>query len=236
MADDEYLDDLEHRLRDCIDRHGDSIRGLTADVAATRQSFVSSVIEKVAEADSISSYEAPMFFKLVSIDVDVGAVDELLLRLVSEDTRVAQFFEQILHGISVHDVLFTDKADRAHAKSLGFVTQTHVTLAHCRDVSQSELRSTYAPVLGAEIDVRATGLLWNEHVMALAVTVADATNDGESVKASLNSFVHITVWCGEDVSPVTANDLQHLVETNEAQRLNFESPSPLRGVITLWNM
>lgn len=200
----------------------------------TRQSFLSSLVEKVAEAESIKSYEAPSFVKIASIDVEVGAVHEILLRLREED-RLSSFFDSALKGSDIHDVLSSNGTDHTNAEGLGFVSATHVTLAHCRQMSQSELRSKFTPHLGCEIELLVSGLLWNERVMALAVTVAETTKNGEALPAAQNSFVHITVWHEKGASPIEANDLPRLLEAMEAQRIEFESPIPLVGIVSLWN-
>ena len=228
-----YLDDLERRLRDNVDRYGDHIQSLSADESVTRRSFVSSLIEKVAEAESIESYDAPPFFNIAAIDVDVNAVHEILSRL-KVDKCLSPLLEQNLCDLHINEVNPNSGIDRTSAESRGFVIKTHVTLAHCRQMSQSKLRSNFTPLLGAEVELSATGLLWNESAMALAVTVAEETQSGKNLPPSQNSFVHITVWLGEGASAVEANALPGLNATHEAQRIDFESPIPLRGVVSLW--
>jgi hypothetical protein len=233
-VEDTYLNDLEHRIRDSVERYRDHLLGLTVDESVTRESFVSSLIEKVAEVESIESYEAPSFIQIASVDVDVNAVHEILSYL-KDDKRLSLFFKQTLSGLDFNEVLSNNGDDRS-AEDLGFVIKTHVTLAHCRHVSQSELRSTFTRLLGSEVELTATALFWNERVMALAVAVPEETKDGKTLPPSRNTFVHITVWLGEGASAVAANSLPQLHETLEAERLDFESPIPLRGAVCLWEL
>ena len=233
--DDEYLEDLESRIRDCVARHCDLIRGLTAEESDTRATFSSSLLEKVAEADGITSYEAASFFKLASIDVAMTAVLDILSSTIT-NKDVSPFFEKILNGNAIHTLLVPNGVDDPKAEDLGFVTKTHVTLAHCRETSQSKLRLTFKPLVGAEVDLVASGLLWNERVMALAVTVPERTNDGQILPVSKNEFVHVTVWIHETASAVESNNLPTLVSANQAQRLDFESPVALQGIVALWTM
>lgn len=231
---DEYLDDLERRLRDCVEQYRHQILGLSADKAVTRQSFLSSLIEKIAEVQSIEKYEAPSLLKIASIDIDVNAVHKIL-SLLKVNTHLSPILEQNLSDLCIEEFIPCG-IDRGTAEGHGFVTKTHVTLAHCRQMRQSELRSIFTPLLGAEVELSATGLLWNERVIALAVTVAEETKSGKALPLAQSSFVHITVWLAEDASAVEANSLPGLVLTHKAHRIDFESPISLRGVVSLWSL
>jgi Fungal tRNA ligase phosphodiesterase domain len=226
------LDDLEIRLRDVLDRYEDVILSSTVDVATSRQTFITSLKEKICEADSIVSYDVPPFVKIAAIDVAVVSVLHVL-REVYKNERISTFFDRILCGNDIDEIL-SDLTYRK-AEDLGFVTKSHVTLAHCRSMSQSCLRSTFTPHLESTMELSAHSLLWNDRVMALAVKVSEITSEGKILPSSINEFVHLTVWIDKDASAVEANNLPRLVDMGEAYRLDFPSYS-LQGVVSLWNM
>jgi Fungal tRNA ligase phosphodiesterase domain len=226
------LVNLEIRLRDVIKRYRDYFFSITIDVSTSRSSFATSLIEKIDEVDSISSYESPSFIKLASIDVAVDSIFDIL-KVLGRDKRLSYFFDRILLGKNIEQAL--SNSDYSIADDLGFITKTHVTLAHCRNMSQSDLRCQYTPHLESTVELSTNSLLWSDRVMALAVSVSDVTSDGNAFPTSHNKFVHITVWCDQDASAMEANSLPALVELNEAHCLDFPSYS-LRGTISLWDM
>lgn len=178
------------------------------------------------------SYDAPSFVKIASIDVGIDCVYNILRELYKNE-RVGPFFDRILSGNAIDEIL-SDSA-LGKAEDLGFVTKTHVTLAHCRSMSQSCLRSTFTPHLESTVELSANALLWNDRVMALAVNVSEITSEGNILPASINEFVHLTVWIDKDASAVEANNLPKLVDADEAYRVGFPSYS-LQGVVSLWNL
>lgn len=230
--DDEYLDDLEIRLREVLDRYGEVFSRSTVDVSISRKAFVSSLKEKIGEVESIVSYDTPPFVKIASIDVAVVKVFDVLKEIYKNE-RIRPFFDRILCGNDLDEIL-SDSTYRI-AEALGFVTKTHVTLAHCRSMSQSALRSTFTPHLDSTVELSADALLWNDRVMALAVTVSDVTSEGNILPVSVNEFVHLTVWVDNVASAVEANNLPSLVDKDEAYRLDIPSYS-LQGVVSFWNV
>lgn len=226
------MDDLEIRLREVLDRYGDAILSSTVDVSISRKMFATSLKEKICEADSIKSYDAPPFVKIAAIDVPAVSVF-CVLREVYRNEQISDFFDRILCGNDIDEILFD--LTYGKAEDLGFVTKTHITLAHCRNMSQSYLRSTFAPHLDSTVELSTHGLLWNDRVMALAVKVSEITSEGKTLPASSNEFVHLTVWIDKDASAVEANNLPRLVDMDEAYRLDFPSYS-LQGVVSLWSM
>lgn len=236
-VEDDYLDDLEARLRECIKQYRDSIFGLTLEESVSCSSFSSSLKQKVDEVELLSSYETPSFVKLASIDVDVHAVHEILLHISKSNHSVSSFFGTILDDHGVDEVLSSNgSSNNALAEELRFVMQTHVTLAHFRRTPQSEFLSTFEPLSGSSVQVSATALLWSEDVMALEVRVAEETDDGTLLPSLRNGFPHITVWFRQGTTAVEANELPRLYENNAAQRVELDTPVLLRGTVSLWEM
>jgi hypothetical protein len=235
-ANDPYIDDLEKRLRDCIQRSRESILGLAAEESESHRAFLSALIDRVAEADSMTSYEGEPhpLIKIASIDVDPKDVREVLGAL-RPDERVAPFFDTIAVADEMNDGLSEDGEEEFPGASR-LVAKTHVTMAHARHMSQSEFRNVFGPLCGEKIEVVATGLIWSRKIAALAVTVANETSQGDTVPPSLNPFPHITIWVQKGASAVEANDLPDLVNSGDAQRVDFITPFPLQGAVSLWNV
>ena len=82
--------------------------------------------------------------------------------------------------------------------------------------------------------VAATPSMWNTQVAAIAVTVADETEDGKAVLRPDNVFLHVTIWCQDGASPFQSNSLPGLVETGEAHRIELLDPVIFDGTISLW--
>jgi len=236
-SEDPYLDDLEERLRECIKRYRDSILGQTVEEAISCSNFASSLKLKVDEVELISTYETPSFIKIASIDVSVGKVHEILLTVSESDSAVSSFLgTTVLGGHGIEQVLSSNGSNRSLAEELRLVMQTHITLAHFRRTPQSEFLSTFKPLSGSSVQLHATALLWSMDVMALEVSLARETEDGKELPPSRNSFPHITVWFQKGSSAVEANELPRLYATNSAQRVEFDTPMPLQGTISLWEM
>lgn len=241
------LDDLERRIRTCVTRHRKFLLQMTTIQSHTQQAFLSALLKHVKQVDALPSYDAPKNnvellsklktpggIKLASLDVDAKSVQKTLLALCRH-CDVLSFFETVFPGKDIRTLLLSgSEIDRSTLQQLGFVSKTHVTLAHCSAMSQAELQWKFSPLVGCDVKMVATGLLWNETVMALAVTLADTTRNGQPVPIVLNRFVHITVWLADGVSAVTANELPMLCESNAAMRVDIPCPIALHGVLSLW--
>jgi hypothetical protein len=242
------LDDLELRLRNTLETYRNVIVALTSDISHTRQIFIKSVVDKIKEVDLIPSYDAPSFIKIASIDVELKLVWEILYDLAKQNESLNCFFDQILQGKGVESFIsnlshdeYTEElgkcrtSDGAEELVVGIVERTHVTLVHCSDMSQSEMRSLYTPHLESSVELTTNELLWNNRVMALAVMVSELTNDGNVLPSSKNAFVHITIWCDKDVNAFEANTLPKLHAENKAHSVKFPDRT-LSGTVTFWNM
>ena len=266
------MDDLERRLRHTLEQYQDVIFQMTVDISETRQCFVQSLVNKINEVDSmLTSYEAPpSLIQLVAIDVDRKAVYDILQDLqFQQHENVGSVFEQALQGHSWESILGDttnedddDDDDNTIAPELGFITKTHVTLAHYRDMSQSNLRSIFTPYIESTVELVTNAIYYNERIMALAIlnnhnsTSEIITNDGtilppvwtQSTSSSSSTsslgkqpqalnreFLHITIWCNKGVSASEAKTLPSLVKDGKAHRIEFPE-QVLQGSISFWCM
>lgn len=231
---DPYLEDLESRLRACLQQHRDNVLRMTCDEATSRQRFIAQLVERVAEAGALESYYVSSesmtasFIKIASVDVDVKSVHGVLRSFFGDD-RFEPFWRTTLGDCSP-DEAFSDssKLDR------NFVAKTHVTMAHFRQMKQEELKEAFEPLCGSRVEITVSSLLWSDRAAALAVTVAVKTENGADMPPPKNSFAHITVWHDERASAVESNDLPKLVKSGEAHQIDFVDPIRLTGVVSLW--
>lgn len=117
-----------------------------------------------------------------------------------------------------------------------FVKNPHITMAHCSQLSQDEMKQQYGPILDQYVSVKVTGLLWNARIAALSVEVASETTTGALAGKPLNPFPHMTLWHTEDVSPVESNELPHLLSIDQASQVILPQPALLEGKLSFWGM
>ena len=227
----EKLDDLETKLRFEVEKHREFLLGITEDESVSRTTFVSQLVERVAECDALTDYESdrPLFIKLAAIDVECKSIHRLLLNLYGIK-ELESFFATVLGDRKADDVFACEGA----ISDPRFVSETHVTLGHFREVPQDEMRSLFAPLQGKLIRLAATSLFWNDRIAALGVSVENAAECGAAVPAARNEFVHITLWFSKEASAVESNKLPELVATGFASCFEFDAPVPLQGIISLW--
>jgi hypothetical protein len=200
--------------------------------------FVSQIIDRVTTFNARNkdgeaagngtrpSKEPETFVKIASIDVEMAAVHTLLMQY--KDSATMEFLNVALAGKSLSNSfqggIFAGK---------DFVSTTHLTMAHIERTSQATIRQLYGGLLGARVELKVTALLWSTRVAAFAVNVAEQTEDGKKLSKSQNSFSHITIWF-RGTTAFEANQLPDLVESGEAQRIEFDNPIPLSGKISFW--
>jgi hypothetical protein len=228
------------------------------DEATSRNALASKLTEAVAEVDSRSSSETSgephrPFVTLAAIDVSYDSVQELALSTTS-DVRFRSFWETV--GLNrPSDVAVP--LELPAPTSGQWINKPHVTLVHSSRTDQRSLYDTFGPLEGDRVKVRPTAILWNRRVAALAVEVdttslprdetaepgASTTTPGStpptplptrSIPPSRNPFVHVTIWCSDDASSVESNDLPALVESKQAERVDFDGPTEWVGVVRLW--
>ena len=246
------------RLRSTLKLHQTDILEMTADISDTRRQFVQSLEEKVNEVNTMSaSYGAPpSMIQLVAIDIDRKSVCDIFQQLqFPQSEKLANFLEQILQGNSWDNLAPNDSDEddtNTIAAELGFVTKTHITLAHYRDMSQAGLQSIYTPYIDSSVECSTNAIYYNEHIMALAIKNNERneimTSDGTILPISSPSsllsgsqpersdtFLHLTIWCSKGESAYKANTLPSLVKDNKAWCVEFPEQI-LQGNISFWYM
>ena len=258
---------MADKLRTSILRHKDFLESLTVDPETTRTAFVEQVAQHMTELDEAEAngleHSDPMdidessntrtvatkasttttidpasakkktqrsekYIRLASIDVDKVNVHNMVLSCAKQQLEVQNFLKSI--GVSPNDTVpFLAKE---------FVVSTHVTMAHPSEQKQESMRSMYGALVGLSIDLHVTGLLWNEHIAALAVEVPaytiDAGEEPKPIPRGKNEFMHITLWHDSTTKAYQSNKLPGLVKKKQAQQLVFDTKFTLRGVFHFW--
>jgi len=211
-----YIDKLEASLREVVGKHSSALLESTTTKFVSQKLFVLQFSERLLELDGLSSLDT--FVKIVSIDVPRSSVQSVLKQCNST---------ALGHELNV---LFPSD------NSSKFVDMTHLTLCHYTQLSQGEIRETFRRLLGQEVALEVTTLLWNERIAALAVNVAQQSLDGSEVPRPQNEFAHITIWHRDDVSPAEANSLPGLVSSGQAQGFSLSEKISLTGKVSFWPM
>lgn len=228
--------DMEERLRKSIAEAEAEILAMSASLEASKEAFMDQVVQRVVSLDATSQgddiapgVDSKPKIKLASIDVGRALVH----RVIKEQTQtgnISQFLQMALEGQS-EETRWQDD----HYVGEFFVEQTHVTMLFWMETTQESIWQIYSPLIGAEVGMEATALLWGDGVAALEVSIADTTCDGKKVPECSNDFSHITVWVAEGTEARMSNRLPKLVEDGIAQRVEFTRPVPLSGTVSFWD-
>lgn len=219
------LDVLEERLRSTIAEHKDLLKSLIADEMTSRNEFVSQLMDRVAECDTITHYDGGSVFKLVALDVEKESIWNRLAQQSEKDLDLEAFLNK--NCGDAWSELLSHHDDRVIAKP-------HVTLAHPRNVPRQQIQDRFGPVTGETVRLQASSILWGENVAALAVQVNEKSKSGKVVPRSYNEFVHITIWVEHGGSSVQSNELPKEVESGAAQCYHFKEPFVLEGTLSFW--
>ena len=172
--------------------------------------------------------QSEKYIRLAAIDVDRVTVHNMIQTCAEQQQEVQSFLRSI--GVSPNDT--------APFPAKEFVVRTHVTMAHPSQQKQEDMQSMYGALVGLSINLSVKGLLWNDHIVALAVEVpTHTTNEGEEPKpvpAGQNEFTHITLWHDSTTKAYESNKLPGLVEKKQAQQLMFDTKFTLPGVFCFW--
>lgn len=230
-----YPKELAERLRTCINDHKSFLLGMSEDLVVSRNVFFKSLSERIYHLGSTFTYEAPAkpFVKYASIDFQFKNVETILFRN-KDDSRFADFFDAVAEDKLKFDELFKKYGNGISQEKTKFVVRPHLTLAHCSQMSQEALRSSFGPLCMSEVTVSVVGLLWSDTVAALAVRAPDATNAGSCIPMCRNTFPHLTVWCQHGSSARESNSLPIQVKGGKAHQVDFDAPVVIKGFISIW--
>lgn len=225
-----YLDGLEERIRQCLRLHHELLLGMSMDLSAARTRFSSHLLEAIAQVDCIDANSldaSDSFVKLAAIDVHFELIQTFLCSL-PRDEKTDSFWKAVLQGS-------TTPVDSGSPLNRSFKRQTHVTMAHFSDVSQSQTHALFDPVLDCSVALKVTGLLWNDRVAALAVDLPSHTVDGSLLPRPAKPFPHITVWCHDQASAVESNQLPLLLQSGKTESIEFPEPHhEFVGFVSFW--
>jgi Fungal tRNA ligase phosphodiesterase domain len=231
---------LEDKLRKSISEAQDELLAKTVSLKKSQEAFIRQLCARIQslsvaiepedpmDCDGAGSNEGVPKVKLVAVDVAKASVHSLL-RQESTSGPVGDFLEMALEGSPLE--CWNDD----HYVGELFVERTHVTMQFWKETSQESIQESFGPLLGATVDLQATGLLWDDQVAALEVSVSKTTQDGKDVPPSRNEFVHITIWVAKTAQAQLSNKLPSKLNQGVAKKVVFAKPAPLKGTISFWD-
>jgi hypothetical protein len=237
---------IEQRLRHILSSHSSFLEALTVDVSQTKASVISqlnsvlSAVESPVEKgdfdrqnlrklqtnhlhETASAKGRPSFIKIVSIDVCPDAIDQVLHLFIKRFPSAASFFKR--RGSRAESLNNDDNYEMNR-----LIHKTHVTLAHCSQITQGAMRNTFGPLIGVRVQLKVNAFLFSENVAALDVSIQTKTVRSLPQK---NQFTHITVWCAGGVRAKESNALPNEVISGKAKRLDLETEATLEGELSL---
>lgn len=232
---DEYIGHLEKRLRFYLEKHRAYLKDLTVKPSVSVDALTRDIVSIMLTQNTTTTL-LPIKPKtnttadqitIAAIDVEKSAVNGILEK-IADNPLFNAVVSKICKGGNLSDVL----KDPSYSLSNRFTVNNHVTLAHVKDMGAGRLQSTFGPFAGQTVDLVATGVLWNDRVMALAVDFAA----GMTIPTEHVSFPHITVWVAEGAKSFESKDLLKLWQDNKAEKLDFGPvPHSLSGKVSLWH-
>lgn len=232
IKEEKIVADMESLLRDCVHRYRGEI--LSADLEATRAAFITQIVDRVHSLNEPdngkSNDDEPVpdpTIKIVSIDVPHLQVHQAVQK--KAETGILDKFVEAVAGDIATDGSVVDFATE------NFVAKTHVTMMFWTESTQDLIRRAYGHLVGSEVDLMATALLWDDNVAALQVNVPTTTKNGVAIPECKNKFSHVTVWIADGAEARMSNQLPENVSKGTAQSVLFAEPIPLSGVISFWD-
>ena len=244
----EDIASMENQLRKLVLTHKDTLQSMCASEMESRESFLKQVVSYASSLDSLfqsneMSGQATMhrFVEIVSIDVDVKSIHNLLKQLASESNIVEGFLHRAggLPNTTSYSECTTrvELTDIGHSEGSGtFVQKTHVTMAHFSQLSQQKLYSEFKHLFGHSVEVSVTAILIGETIAALSVILPEQIHSETpiDIPPSQNVYPHITVWLGAGESAVRSNDLPAMVERGEAVQVVLGEVATVSGTFAYW--
>lgn len=220
---------MESRLRSTIAAHRETLSRITIGVEEAEKGFLEQLVNRVMTLNGGFQEDKRPEIKLTSIDVDRKSIHRFLM-----DHRV-DVTGDFLNTVLAHEIQDVAIRDGCYVGQR-FVPRPHITIAHYKETTQSEMKETYGSLQGCEVNVVLTGFLWNESVAAFAAEIDEATLDEKTMPRPKNAFVHITVWFAEGAKAAMANELPSQVASNKARLIEIADPICLTGTVAFWDM
>uniref|UniRef100_A0A7S0GCX7 Uncharacterized protein n=1 Tax=Proboscia inermis TaxID=420281 RepID=A0A7S0GCX7_9STRA len=208
------------------------------------------------EAIVVSSYtrskqpqEQP-FIKLVSVDVDFSTIHNIIRNsnhfINPESAAIIEAASAANCPSAFKEPTPWHQFHQQQTNNGSLIDTTHITLVHCSRCAQYEMKERFNNLQGCRVRFDVVSLLFDSSVAALEVKslelidIPSSSSQWEQFSLNTNNthnggFIHITVWCGNGVSPVKANNLWSRYRNGDAKRIEI-TPSPviLQGIISFW--
>jgi len=233
------VDNAEAQLRSAIEANRSLIESWGIEEVHAKTAFATQLVDLAFCIDD-SAVHSEKAIKIVSIDIVAEDIHGIISNQAKKFPILNDFLKHKttdLPNKNLDDRMSTeDDEDRTIPR---FIKNTHVTMAHCCDVSQRTMRETFSSYICKSFLVKVDGIMFDENVAALCVQdilriVPGA--DEESIKSSCsNNFPHITVWCAGGVKPSESNSLPKKATLGQATTLMFDSIQVLEGTMQFWN-
>ena len=231
---DPMVEDMESRLRSCVESHRDEL--CSAELERSTEAFADQVVDRIislkessdqGQIDDESALKPTI--KIVSIDVPPVHVQRIVRKQV--DRGNLNHFFQSIRG----DRVDTSPSITDDLASTNYVEKTHVTMQFWKSTTQESMRELYGKLLGSEVKLVVTALLWDDDVAAFQVEIPEKAENGIAIPPCGNKFCHLTIWVADDIEARMANELPDKVEAGGAFKVVFTDPIPLEGVVSFWN-
>ncbi len=246
--------EIEQQLRALVKKHTPLLQSFTVPVEISQHSFITQLSEFVSTLlNSGRSVGSPLdasskSIRIVSIDIDVDDVHRLVTLESLSHADLADFIQGIgglnkcgaspspVPSVSSNTKLATDQDENKDVSRC--ILKTHVTMAHCSQLSQYQIRGSFEPFLGMTFDVSVSGIHFSSEVAALDVALIQPIADHGPFTVEFpqptNQYPHITIWCSSGVEPYQSNHLPEKLMSGEANRIMFDKPAVLRGILSFW--
>jgi len=230
-----YIQDLETSLRSLFETHKDFLHDLAVSKDVSQKALLSQISplwDELIESESTNLFDESTKtrkIKLVSIDIDAKSVHGVLQSGSEENASLSAFLSTIANN--------GEHSDGGLYTGEGFITNTHVTMAHFKEMDQKAIHQSFDAIVGQSVSVNIKSFIWSEKVAALAVEV-DTETEAEAkytVPAPQNAFPHITVWHAKGANAFLSNQLLDMLGSGRAERIDFSQPIKLRGTISFWD-
>ena len=226
---------MDRNIRATINAHKRYLCSLTEPVEVSKKSLILQLQQNIRNLDkAVARPGNPLHstcIELVSVDVNYKEIHRILGSEASFHPEIETFFDEI-GGLKIAQPNKCKTAER-------FIYRTHVTLDHPAYCSQNEIHNVYDELIGSIVNIDVTGFFFSKTVAALSVKLSNTakcvkTGKEHRMPPCRNKFVHITTWCGENVSAKQSNQLPQKVLKKEGQQVMFHTHHKIEGRVSFW--